>query len=102
MPRLIDADELEKDIAELYFGKSEGPTVLNAAGNFIFDAAIDCAISRVQEASTIDAVPVVRCKDCKYFEFGDYCYHDGVMEHSHARENDFCSYGKRRKNNATD
>ena len=45
---------------------------------------------------TIDAEPVVRCKDCKYFMFGDYCMHGGVMEHSHARENDFCSYGERR------
>ena len=51
----------------------------------------------MEEAPAVDAVEVVRCKDCKYFKFGDYCYHDGAMEHSHARENDFCSYGIRRK-----
>ena len=43
----------------------------------------------------VDAVEVVRCKDCKYFKYGDYCVGD-KMEHSHARENDFCSYGERR------
>lgn len=56
----------------------------------------------VEDALAVDAVEVVRCKDCVYFEFGDYCYHDGPMEHSHARENDFCSYGKRRESNAAD
>lgn len=51
----------------------------------------------IDNLPTIDAVPVVRCKDCKYFEFGDYCAED-KMEHSHCRENDFCSYGERREN----
>mgnify|MGYP003622477815 CR=1 FL=1 len=38
---------------------------------------------------------VIRCKDCKFFKYGDYCTED-KMEHSKARENDFCSYGKLR------
>ena len=38
---------------------------------------------------TIDAVPVVRCKDCKHWDYGD-CYR---LELSHP--DDFCSYGER-------
>lgn len=38
------------------------------------------------------AQPVVRCKDCKNFGGGTYCYErDGMWD-----ENDFCSYAERR------
>lgn len=40
-----------------------------------------------------DVVPVVRCKDCKFWDFGD-CYR---LELS--RPDDFCSYGEMRDNN---
>ena len=50
----------------------------------------------LREAPTVDAVPVVRCRDCKYHEdtpvigFEHCCLYDLTM-----RYNDFCSYGKR-------
>ena len=74
--RLIDADDLlkKKREMELYFAVPEW---------------------EIEKAPTIDAVPVVRCKDCKFFQYGDYCCGD-KMEHSHAREDDFCSYGERK------
>lgn len=37
------------------------------------------AIRYVEDAPTVDAVPVIRCKDCKYYRDGD-CWHE--------REND--------------
>lgn len=44
----------------------------------------------IDNAPTIDAVPVVRCKDCKHWLKGDgSCFH-------HADYNDFCSNGERR------
>lgn len=43
----------------------------------------------------VDAVEVVRCKDCKYWAHGD-CYR---LELS--RPNDFCSYGERREDDGT-
>lgn len=59
----------------------------------------------VYDAPTVDAVEVVRCKDCTHYGFTDnrvpkeqvwWCYKwSNVM-----RENDFCSYGE--KNNETD
>lgn len=48
--RLIDADELKK------------------AFDFDGNVELECAVVQfgIDEAKTIDAVPVVRCKDCKY------------------------------------
>lgn len=44
-----------------------------------------------------DVVPVVRCKDCKYWNNGNViigCYWDVDYPHE---ENDFCSHGERRE-----
>jgi len=51
----------------------------------------DQAVEKLHR-NTDDAVPVVRCKDCKYWDFGD-CYR---LELSHP--DDFCSYGERKEN----
>ena len=64
---------------------------------------IDIAI---KEAKPVDAVPVVRCKDCKHIRtasWGEkYCVRkqiDGThAELSNLREDDFCSYGERKDN----
>ena len=46
-------------------------------------------------APTVDAEPVVRCKDCKYWR-NDDCQNDS---HGYCpiSENDFCSRGERRE-----
>ena len=53
-------------------------------------------------APPVDAIPVVRCKDCKY---GDYdSKPDGAMvclrtkDGFWRKETDFCSYGERKDN----
>lgn len=55
----------------------------------------------LNSAPIIDAVPVVRCKDCKYGEVDDadfpaqyLCKHNGADWND---ENHFCSYGKRKE-----
>ena len=64
-------------------------------------------IEVVEKAQTIDAVPVVRCKDCKKFtpcievigkSWTGFC--EGLQ--CHTDEEDFCSRGERREENATD
>ena len=57
-------------------------------------------IALVKNANTIDAVPVVRCKDCK---FGDWDSEpDDAMVCMRTKDgfwrsgNDFCSFGKRK------
>lgn len=52
MTRLIDADYLVE------YWKPDGGRM--------FDA--DYFIWTVEHAPTVDAVPVIRCKDCKYFD----------------------------------
>ena len=65
-------------------------------------------IMMIKTAPTVDAVPVVRCKDCKYCDIslvlptGREMY--TCMEGSHDHQillnpNDFCSCGARRDNN---
>ena len=51
----------------------------------------------LDSAPTIDAVPVVRCKDCKYIIFSD-CYGEcGKGYLGMVQPNDFCSRGERKE-----
>lgn len=56
----------------------------------------------VDKAPTIDAVPVVRCRDCKYFvdlEPLDPCecmHWMGRFSVAYTEPNGFCSYGERK------
>lgn len=57
--------------------------------------------SDIDNAPTIDAVPVVRCKDCKHFvhcEEVDGVSWTGFCNYGafHTDEEDFCSRGERR------
>ena len=88
--RLIDADALKtKAIRCETFKLYDAPVFLKAVGT-----------KEIDRAPTIDAVPVVRCKDCKwlYDEMGDYCCrsHRGLVR---ICENSFCSYGERKEDN---
>ena len=60
----------------------------------------------LREAPTVDAVPVVRCKDCKYCDIslvlptGRKMYNCMEGSHDHQtllKSNDFCSRGETRK-----
>ena len=54
---------------------------------------------RVEMAPTVDAVEVVRCKDCKHFSCHGACHCHAADENGtpiFVREEDFCSYGERR------
>jgi hypothetical protein len=56
----------------------------------------------INDAPTIDAVPVVRCRECKFYEV-DVGLQDGVLclKHGHKwtvpNPDDFCSYGQRKE-----
>ena len=57
---------------------------------------------RNQQLITIDAVPVVRCRECKHYEIG-VClkiYDDGAASRyawQERKPDDFCSYGERKE-----
>ena len=53
----------------------------------------------LQEAPTVDAVPVVRCMDCKHCDPENYhCDHYmGTAAPLRRKPDDFCSYGERKE-----
>ena len=58
-------------------------------------------IELIEKAPTIDAVPVVRCRECKYRGTDDCIFHikgePADEELLLKLDNDFCSYGERKE-----
>lgn len=97
--RLIDADELIEIAHEMI---QEDPDAFN--GGYSYDAV---TVEEINEAPTVEAVPVVRCKDCKhsdlpavltrkYGKAGTLTCHNryGSCNNRNVNENDFCSAGE--------
>ena len=89
MARLIDADEAKANI--ITFATECGSTVL----------PIGAILMILNQIDTVDAVAVVRCRDCK---FGDWDSEpDDAMVCMRTKDgfwrsgNDFCSYGERKE-----
>ena len=82
MPRLIDADKCEKDLIDRTYCTGYG-------GLTRIDVRNEMA-----RQPTVDAVPVVRCKDCKKWETincpfaRDFVKWDGFK---------FCAWGEKRR-----
>lgn len=103
--RLIDANALPMYKVKIVhaFGIVEGSVVFH---------------DDIKNATTIDAVPVVRCKDCKYYvPHTDYTWCANTMRCNHPKltydiecydhwldvgPEDFCSRGERRDGGAVD
>ena len=95
MARLIDADKRIAEIKKLYCDGCD-----NRCGAKCFDCWVDDAMCLIDDATTVDAVPVVRCRDCKH-RGTDYCiFHikgePADEELLRKLDNDFCSYGERK------
>ena len=81
--RLIDANAMRADWLE------------NGENEYVYDT--NAVLDSIDSQPTVDAVEVVRCRECKYHEdtsvigFEHCCLYDLTMRH-----NDFCSYGKRK------
>ena len=89
MARLIDADALKtKAIRCETFKLYDAPVFLKAVGT-----------KEIDKAPTVDAVPVVRCKDCKHYEIHkpkvlENCERNGYL--IPMKLDDFCSHGERK------
>lgn len=83
--KLIDADALRQDVLAL-------PNCYNGFSD-AYDKAL--IIGLIDEQIVVDAVPVVRCGECKYLAPGGICetFADDMIEPS---ASDYCSYGERR------
>lgn len=68
--RLIDADAVYKNLESCEIKKDTYGSLLND-----WDHGYNCGIERgeseIECAPTVDAVPVIRCKDCKYWQYHD-------------------------------
>ena len=93
MSRLIDADATKRRVADTFF-----------------DTLIPCVNRALDDSPTIDAVPVVRCKDCKHSELEFFVdngtiriekykcgNHLGMGMAQEVNADDFCSYGERKE-----
>ena len=87
MARYIDADKLKPDTTVFLSLYAEEPVKVFSQ-------------KRIDNAPTVDAVPLVRCKDCKYLEITG-CYGEcGKAILGIVNPDDFCSRGERRADNA--
>lgn len=60
-----------------------------------------CCVNPGGAENTVDAVPVVRCKDCKYYKPDEFeCGCDFAGGLPYVKDDDFCSFGKRRDQSA--
>lgn len=50
----------------------------------------------LQKMPTVDAVEVVRCKDCKYYYLDKGCHNRAAGVLVRRESDDFCSYGERK------
>ena len=93
--RLIDADEALRMMRN---SQNDNPCT-EKTGKVAWEEAHNCAISCVEACPPVDAVEVVRCKDCKHRKRplfagnGIYCEEN----RRHFELDDFCSYGERRE-----
>ena len=85
--RLIDADWVLEHIKPYELSDEDWNVTGGTAIRLIHNA--------IDQAPTIDAVPVVRCKDCEYFGVNDenvpYCFNPFGLDDP--KPNGFCNYG---------
>ena len=94
MMKLIDADALRQDVLAL-------PNCYNGYSD-TYDKSL--IIGLIDEQIAVDAVPVVRCKDCRYFKTGEnereswsICVRKIVYPYVDVEPSNYCSYGERRE-----
>ena len=100
--RLIDANALMKRFYNYYDCVNEFTSKNGYRGDTLMDYEVaDMIYDCIEDAPTVDAVEVVRCKDCKHFdEHTSKCHVFSDNEYIVQLEVDsdhFCSYGERRE-----
>lgn len=92
--RLIDANELIKELRN-----KKGAFATDEGNEPFMEWEVE---DYINDQTIIDAVEVVRCKDCKFriddinFVRGHYCIKRPSNGGYYCEDNDFCSYGERK------
>lgn len=95
--RLIDADALKAEMYHKSFEVDDGRNVWNS-GLWIRYKIFEEAI---RDAQTVDAVPVIRCKDCALWDDADsehlvgYCTEGGYEKITF--RNEWCCWAERKE-----
>ena len=92
--RLIDANAYKRILEGWISGMHSGEDEQDAEGSAIFSC-----ICQLDDAPTVDAEPVVRCKDCQNWKRNvgltdspnGHCFEHDIDTNGR----DFCSYGER-------
>lgn len=92
--RLIDANALSKSVLEWLPSDPCGREELEHP--FETDICVSM-LQEIEEAPTIDAVPVVRCKDCKWHLNGHLCKQLSQYGSIETPPSFYCGYGERRE-----
>ena len=91
--RLIDANALKERAIRM--------VTVNSLGNKQHCYFKAVGTDEIDKAPTVDAVEVIRCKDCKYGEVDNADFHDQYLCHISGSDwncgNHFCSYGERKE-----
>lgn len=102
--RLIDADALLERFKSMKLNCKASYAIAKYIGKIVFEiseSTVDICSEEVKRSLTVDAVEVVRCKDCKQWdkETGWCNQHSSFIDDSWEMfdENDFCSYGDRKE-----
>ena len=85
--RLIDSDEARRRI------------IAFATGLHSEVLPVDTVMMLLIQMPTVDAVPVVRCRECKHCDpENHHCdHHMGTSAPLRRKTDDFCSYGERKE-----
>lgn len=103
--RLIEPEQITKMMSDLFISKDAINMTGEWQGLWVRFRAIEKAVS---EIPTIDAVEVVRCKDCKHRYYDECpmrhvewveCEEDGYIEmddivYDNTDDDGYCSYGE--------
>ena len=98
--RLIDVNKVINSMQKCL---DESPDKKHSVGYFAFESIIEC----LKQEPTVDAVEVVRCRDCKHAWIHPcghvYCHRDGRNAYEMTFNLDsFCSYGERKEGDDND
>ena len=96
--RTIDADNIKRRIKLTIKELSKDPIKYACAVSHL-----ETYLFMIDEEETVDAVPVIRCKDCKYFNSDNsynHCWCNRTTGSFEVSKDDFCSFGVKAKKEA--
>ena len=87
--RLVNAEAISRKLKNAHCAECNVVRKIQCSACWVED------VLELLEGEAVDAVEVMRCKDCKHWTMG-YCNHFAYYSYEPiTSEDDFCSYGER-------